>query len=140
MIYFDRTEFKGWFDKIDPYHLNVLDRFRELWGAPVAVSMVNGAIGRHGGNSKSMHNIDRYGVVRATDVFPSGLTSDNMQRAYDCAKEAGFSGIGIYPDARPSIMLHLDTRDGNLATWSAWRKKAGHGWDYRDISEVINAR
>ena len=135
MNHFTPNEFNGWFERMSADQLTALDKFRELWGAPVSVSPVEGAVGRHGGGSKSMHNIDRYGEVRATDVFPSGLTQDNLQHAYDCAKKAGFTGIGVYTEARPSIMLHLDTRDGNLAKWSAWRQK-NKGWRYAGIEEA----
>ena len=82
-----------------------------------------------------MHNADRYGEVRAADVFPKGLDKHNLQRAYDCAIEAGFTGIGVYKEARPSIMMHLDTRDGRLAKWSAWRKEF-KGWRYSGIEEA----
>jgi hypothetical protein len=135
MNYFTPNEFSGWFDRMSQHQIDCLNKFRELWGEPVSVSPVEGAVGRHGGGSKSMHNIDRYGEVRATDVFPKGLTRDNLQRAYDCAKKAGFTGIGVYTEARPSIMLHLDTRDGNLAKWSAWRQK-NKGWRYAGIEEA----
>ncbi len=141
MNYFSASEFNGWYDKVSEKQLKCLNLFRHYWGAPVSISPVNGAVGRHGGKSKSMHNVDRYKKVRATDVFPKGLTADTLQKAYDCAKKAGFTGIGVYTEARPSIMLHLDTRDGaRVAKWSAWRKKKGRGWKYDSIQKAkINA-
>ena len=135
MKYFKEDEFYGWFDNMSQKQLDCLDKFRELWGAPVQISPVIGGIGRLGGSSRSMHNLERYGFVRAVDVFPKGLESNNLQRAYNCAVEAGFTGIGVYKDARPSIMMHLDTRDGMLAKWSAWRKES-KGWRYGGIAEA----
>ena len=138
MKYFIESEFHGWFDSMSQKQLDCLDKFRELWGAPVNISPVDGALGRNGGDSKSLHNIERYGEVRAADIFPTGLDNNNLQRAYDCAIEAGFTGIGIYKEARPSIMMHLDTRDGRLAKWSAWRKKTA-GWRYTGIEEALKS-
>lgn len=133
MRYFSESEFNGWFDDLSDKQKKCLDTFRDLWGHPVSVSPVPGAVGRNKGSSKSMHNIDRYKEVRATDVFPSNLSLDNLQHCVDCAKKAGFTGVGVYTQAKPTIMLHLDTRDGSrVATWSAWRK--GSGWEYKAIT------
>ena len=135
MKYFTESEFLGWFESTSQKQLDRLDKFRELWGAPVKISPVDGGLGRRGGASKSTHNIDRHGEVMAADIFPKGLDKNNLQRAYDCAIKAGFTGIGVYKDARPSIMMHLDSRPGRLAQWSAWRKPNG-GWRYSGIAEA----
>ncbi|MGB0664393.1 MAG: hypothetical protein ACPGMR_11470 [Pontibacterium sp.] len=130
--YFSAAEFGEYADQLAPSLLTSLDKFRELWGAPVLISPVDGAIGRHlGHDNLSQHNIDRWGEVRAVDVFPEGLNSLTAKRAYECAKKAGFTGIGLYSDTRPSWMMHLDVRDGKLATWS---RVAGN---YLGINELI---
>lgn len=123
--------------------LTKLDAFRDQWGAPVQISPAAGGIGRHnGGDDHSQHNIDRWGEVRAVDVFPMVeirpgqyrymSTREDRQRAHDTARAVGFTGIGLYTDTKPGNMLHVDTREGSrVATWS---RVAG---DYRGIQEVL---
>ncbi|WP_299203295.1 hypothetical protein [uncultured Amphritea sp.] len=119
---FKRSEFREWADDMALGQLLALDRFAKLWGAAVTVSGNAAALGRHmGPNELSQHNIDRWGEVRAVDVFPEGLTRENAKIARDLAKQSGFSGIGVYLDtSRP--MMHLDTRPDrtpdNPAQWS----------------------
>lgn len=117
--HFGRHEFGEWADQMSEAQLRCLDRFRALWGAKVKVSRADGAVGRHAGNSTSKHNVDRWGEVRATDVFPEGMrTRADAERAIRCAEQAGFTGIGVYPDWDPAPGLHLDTRDGDrVARW-----------------------
>jgi len=118
---FNRSEFREWADDMSINQLLALDRFAQLWGDTVIVSGNKAALGRRMGADLSQHNIERWGEVRATDVFPKGLTPENAEYARDLAKQAGFSGIGIYLDtSRP--MMHLDTRPDrtpdNPAQWS----------------------
>ena len=117
--HFSRHEFGPWADQMSERQLRCLDAFRSMWGAKVKVSPAEGAVGRHGSESTSKHNVDRWGEVRATDVFPEGLrTQADARRAIRCAEEAGFTGIGIYPEWEPSVGMHLDTRDGeHVAKW-----------------------
>lgn len=97
--------------------LQKLDAFRAGWGHPVQVSPASGALGRHAGNSGSYHNVDKWGAVRAVDVFPDGLTADNAAAAVELAESVGLGGIGVYTDTRPSMMMHLDNRT-TAGRWS----------------------
>lgn len=124
--YFTEAEFGVWANDMCPDLLAKMDKFREFWGRPVAISPHPDALGRELPiTSKSMHNINLYGVVRACDSFPTGMTSkEELKRAYECAKEAGFTGIGLYTDTSPGYMIHLDNRDGDrVATWSRIKGK-----------------
>lgn len=129
MKYFQESEFQGWFDKMDPFLLFGIDYFREYWGAPVSVSPVDGAVGRHlGTHNRSGHNIDVWGKVMAIDLFPQGMkTGQDFKRAFDCAVKAGLLGFGVYPDWKPSPGVHLDMVPragrgvGNPGRWSAFK-------------------
>lgn len=119
---FKRHEFREWADDMAIEQLKALDRFAKLWGASVTVSGSSAALGRKMGKDKlSQHNIDRWGEVRATDVFPKGLTPQNAEYAVTLAKKAGFSGIGVYLDTSKP-MMHLDVRPDrspfNPASWA----------------------
>lgn len=144
--YFKPEEFRDWYDRMSPELLQKLDAFRAEWGAPVVVSSAHGGLGRHGGeHDESQHNVDKWGEVRAIDVFPKietapGVfrwmeTADERQRAYQVAKSVGFTGIGLYTDTRPGNMLHVDVRRGRLsgqpATWSRV------GGSYLGLGEVF---
>lgn len=119
MKYFSEHEFNGWYGRLSPELKIALDTFRGVWGYPVIISPAEGAVGRHLGDSKSQHNIDKWGEVRAVDIFPYGLDSySDAVRAIQCAKESGFTGIGIYPEWSPQCGMHVDVRPGNhIATW-----------------------
>lgn len=109
--YFDRSEFGIWWPLMDADVLLKLDAFRREWGNPVVVSSHKDALGREDENSGSMHNVLKWGKVRAVDVFPRGMNSYiDRRRAYQIAKKVGFTGIGVYTDTTPSNMLHLDNR------------------------------
>lgn len=126
--YFSEHEFGGWFESMNPKLLEKLDQFRHEWGFPVQVSSHEDAVGRHLGDSTSQHNIDRWGMVNAIDVFPKNSVGGYInsqaerKRAFDIAKKVGFTGIGIYTDTSPGNMLHLDVRsgksEGDPAIWS----------------------
>ena len=131
--YFSASEFGVYYPMINSELLVKLDEFRHRWGRPVTVSPVAGAIVRHGGDSHSQHNIDRWGETRAIDVFPEGMeTLEQRQRAYQIARAVGFTGIGIYTDTAPSNLLHVDVRPGDrVATWSRVNG------EYLGINEVL---
>lgn len=139
--HFVPSEFGIWWPYMSADLLLVLDEFREQWGYPVIVSSANGALGRHD-NTDSQHNIDKWGEVRAVDFFPmlpdgkGGYrymsTSSDRERAYQIAKNVGFTGIGIYTDTTPGNMVHGDVRAGSLATWSRVSGK------YKGLSEVLS--
>lgn len=119
---FQPSEFRGWHRLMDPKLLLVLDRFRDEWGKPVAVSPAEGAIGRRlNPPNISYHNISKWGLVKAIDVMPDGLRSgSDFRKVFEAAKKAGATGIGLYPDWKPKPGIHLDVRDGALAKWSAF--------------------
>lgn len=119
MIYFKPSEFSGWYDQLDEQLKASLDEFRRLHGRPVYVSRANGAVGRED-ESRSQHNVARWGSVRAVDVFPRGVyTAEDAQQIYDLAVDAGFTGIGIYPQWNGGIGFHLDVRDQTfISSWS----------------------
>lgn len=133
--YFSADEFGAWWPFMSADLLQKLDEFRRRWGAPVTVSGAHGALGRTG-DGHSQHNVDRWGEVRAIDVFPKGMDSlADRTRAFDIAKSIGFTGIGIYTDTKPSNMLHLDVReDRNAGDPAKWSRVGGR---YLGIDEVI---
>lgn len=143
MTWFTESEFGGWFSRLSVSLMKKLDVFRELVGFAVNVSPVSGAVGRNGGDSHSQHNVDRWGQVNAVDLFVEldgqpVTTQAQRKRLYELAKQAGFTGIGIYTDTfyrgQPWNMLHVDTRkvsNNEIATWS---RVDGN---YLSINEVI---
>ncbi|NRB42683.1 MAG: hypothetical protein HRU20_30145 [Pseudomonadales bacterium] len=126
--HFQASEFHGFYDQLNPDLLVSLNLFREWWGAPVHISPLADGVGRYlGADKDSQHNIDKWGQVNAVDFFPEGLkTESDIKRAYDLAKKAGFSGIGLYTDTtrngKKAIMMHGDVRADksaiNPATWA----------------------
>lgn len=144
MKHFTASEFGLWWPLMNAELLTKLDAFRERWSAPVRISPAEGGIGRHNGSDdESQHNVDAWGEVRAVDVFPMietrpgeyryMSTREDRQRAYDTARNVGFTGIGLYTDTQPGDMLHVDTRKagGRVALWS---RVAGN---YKGIQEVL---
>lgn len=139
--HFTEWEFGKWWGQMRPEILRSLDHFREYWGPPVIIRFkwdgphVAGRLGRtHGPDGTSDHNIDRWGEVRAVDCFPQGMNDRQaMERAISIAERVGFNALGIYPDARPSPMIHLGQRPdaSRTAMWGALRsEQAGRTWDY----------
>lgn len=133
---FTGAEFGRWWPLMDFRLLSALDYFRELLGRPVMISPAGGSLGRFGGSDKSLHNVERYGVILAVDVMlPAG---PDARLAYQLAVFARvFSGIGIYPHWKPHLGLHLDVRHVSglnptptatpyaPATWGALRDASG---------------
>lgn len=140
--YFDRSEFireEDWFTKMSPRLLVLLDTFRHLTGMCI-ISPHKDAIGRRD-DTDSQHNIEKWGEVRAVDVFPAFKSELYIKITYqlhesdtsrltandwvETAKYIGFTGIGYYPnwtynsEQRPG--LHLDVREsakpGEPVTW-----------------------
>ena len=109
--YFKSAEFGVWWPLMSRDLLLKLDKFREKWGAPVVISSHPKALGRED-ESGSMHNILKWGEVRAVDIFPRGMdTLADRQRAFNIARSVGFNGVGVYTDTLPYNMLHLDNRE-----------------------------
>ncbi|WNZ54164.1 hypothetical protein QT397_14810 [Microbulbifer sp. MKSA007] len=139
--HFSEGEFGVWYPLMSADLLLKLDRYREAWGGRVVISKADGGIGRKD-ETHSQHNVLRWGEVRAVDVFPQIQdvhgnwqylsTTEELERAYQVARDTGFTGIGLYTDTEPGYMVHLDNRPGDdIATWS---RIAG---EYRGISEAL---
>ena len=128
---FRPTDFRGWYRKMDPELLEIMDKFVDLWGKKVWISPAEGAIGRRMNNT-SGHNISHWGMVKAIDLMMEDLEDgDDFKRAYECGRDAGALGVGVYPDwktsGKPTPGVHLDTKPregrkaGNPGRWSAFR-------------------
>ena len=121
--YFTESEFRDSWDVMSLRLLFLLDSLRHQWGGSISISPVPGALGRHNGpDDTSQHNFDRWGEVRAADVFLAGMDCRNSaNRALGLAMRTGFTGCGIYPDWQPSLGMHLDVRasqrPGEPALW-----------------------
>jgi len=135
--YFSTSEFGVWWPFLADKLLYGLDAFRDALGVPVRISPASGAIGRTGKDAEnSQHYLLDDGKLKAIDVLiPENI---DLSHAYNIAKSLGiFTGIGVYPDWKPSHGLHLDTREDktadNPATWSGL--ETADGQVYRDVSE-----
>ena len=140
--YFSPEEFHGWYDKMSPELLVKLDVLRHQWGRPIRISPAPGAVGRDD-NSQSQHNYGAHGEVRAVDVFPAGvITEEDAERFILSATDCGFRGIGVYADWSPSIGFHLDVRPdkdiGYPATWGAVNNELG-AQKYVTMAEALEA-
>lgn len=145
--HFSPSEFGIWWPLMNPKQLKALDKFRELMGSPVFISPVEGGLGRHGGDvNSSQHNVDKWGMVNATDVFPTVKannakgwkyisTEAERQLVFENAKKAGFTGIGLYTDTFPGNMLHVDVRSDRTAINPALWSRVEH--EYKPITEVV---
>ena len=117
--HFKPREFGIWWPLMNPDLLEKLDRFRSILGKPVRISPAIGALGRPQ-SPTSQHFPDP--LVGAVDV----MIGDDVtfEEAYRAARNAGFTGIGLYPDWKPMKGLHLDNRPdrtpANPATWSGY--------------------
>jgi len=140
LIYFSASEFGVWWPLMNQDVLLKLDLFRSLLGAPVIISSAAGGIGREkqsGQGFDSLHNVLKWGQVRAVDVM---LPFSTLQQGYDAARAAGFSGIGVYPDWKPSHGMHLDNRPTRSSDAPAlWSGVSVNGsQQYGSISQVVN--
>ncbi|GGX52355.1 hypothetical protein [Saccharospirillum salsuginis] len=119
--YFKPHEFGQWWPLMDEDLLRGLDEFRRRIGRPVQISPAIGALGRPGAGD-SMHNVTKWGQVRAADVLIPGATVADLPGLVAEARAVGvFGGVGAYPDWEPWPGLHLDTRDrdpNQPATWA----------------------
>jgi len=115
--YFKPSEFGGWFPFVANSTLLKLDKLRSLHGAQIQISKSPGGIARiiPGGddNYNSDHNIVKnLGVTHALDIYSKvpitagysntisyrPMTKYELYQFYILAEEAGFTGIGVYPD------------------------------------------
>jgi len=139
--HFVESEFGIWFKKMNPKVLLAIDKFRDIRGKPVHISPHPHALGRHLGlKNTSQHNIDFWKKVNAIDFFPEGIESKgDRAQAFEDAKEAGFSGIGIYTDTtykkNCNIMMHGDVRaDRTTQDPAKWSRVKGK---YLSIERVF---
>lgn len=143
--YFKQADFGPYWPLMSKDLLVKLDEFRHRLGYPVAISPAPGSIGRPiigGGETessaeKSYHNYLIHGEVKAIDVMPMpplGATTTERRRWVETAQAVGFTGIGLYPDWKPRVGLHLDVRPTKLATWAGVRNAQGKQV-YVNISE-----
>lgn len=113
LVHFEEDEFRGEHYWLSVGLLQRLDEFRGLLNRKVWPSPAKGSMLRLDDQS-SQHF---YG--RAIDVICEAGTSPRA--AYNAAKLAGFTGIGVYPNSggiRGRLRLHLDIRPGShVATW-----------------------
>jgi hypothetical protein len=116
---------------MSPRLLQCIDLFRTYWGNRCVVSPNPDALGRRlGPDAMSGHNIDRWGLVEAVDLFPLHMDEpEDLARAYSCARSACATGIGLYTDTKPGNMIHIDTRPdrhcSNPRLWSRVDKTYG---------------
>ena len=120
--YFTPSEWQNKLSQVNDKLPLALNELRYLWGAPITISANAEAITRHGGESDSQHNVDKWGESRAVDFFPSGMTRSQIPRFIGLMQRAGFTGIGVYLDTAGGIMFHGDVRPDrtpdNPATWA----------------------
>jgi hypothetical protein len=107
-------------------------------GGRLFISPAPGAIGRQAGAATTQHNSDRWGEVRAVDLMVEGV---KLADAVAMARGLGlFSGIGAYPDWRPSPGLHVDVRADRVATdpalWGA--VNLGAGQTYTTLAAALD--
>ena len=147
--YFRASEFgktdhrdRDWWPAMNPGLLVRLDVLRSMWGGPIHVSGHARALGRHGGDSHSDHNVDRWGDVRGADVFISDVRyRADVEAVKMAAEEVGFSSIGVYPDWRGGIGFHLGVREDNggrqpMATWGAVSREGSQ--EYVSFKEALS--
>lgn len=97
---FDLSRHNGqdWWPHMQPELLELLDKVRDAWGRPIGISPIRGALGRRLKLSFSDHNVDRWKMVRAADVFPVMDQSPSAARMFfEVCKSAGVTAIGCYP-------------------------------------------
>ena len=132
-------DFRKWKASVDEKLLESLKSFSEKIETEFFISPAPGSIGRHGGTSMSMHNVDRWGTVKAIDIMFSNLefNAESVKKILNAAKKSNFGGVGVYPHWQPRWGVHLDIRkkkkNGKIAKWA--RNKKGI---YVSIDDVIN--
>jgi hypothetical protein len=141
--FFTREEFGEWAPLLDVALLVRLDSFRGTWDKPVRISPHPQALGRRD-DSESQHNVNRWGMVRAADILPSGIvTQEDLELASDFAALVGFTGVGVYPHWQPTPGLHVDVRRSNApgapATWGAIRPDRDQPQQFVSAEQALEA-
>lgn len=111
-----------WYELIAIEVLTNLQILRDYWGQPIYISKAPGAVGRQD-NTKSYHNFDKWGEVRALDVQVDLWNAVAALEFRRLALQAGFTGVGFYPMWEPRPGFHLDNRPRKKARdWGALKK------------------
>ena len=107
--WFSAREFGTWVNRIHPALLFAMDVLRDMLGSCLVISPAAGSLGRRLGGSKSLHNVDVFGMVYAADVLLP--LAWRVGEGFEAARDLRlFSGIGVYPFWKPRPGLHLDVR------------------------------
>lgn len=91
-----------------------LQKFRTLIKRPVYFNCITE--GRHASNSSHYK-------AEAFDIRIGGKGSINWNNILQCAIEAGFKGVGYYPNWKPNRGFHLDDRKGLFKVWKRIKVK-----------------
>lgn len=131
--HFERDEFRGaafaggpaidLTPMIDARLIFALDELRELLGAPLIVSPVDGAVVRLDGDPASRH----YGHQRLSDACDLFTPRASLDRCFEAAQRVSeIGGVGLYPHTRPHPLIHIDTRPRQGSRVASWaRDQAG---------------
>ena len=114
--YFSPDELgKNSYDGMQDEFLLSLYRFRVAIGIPMIIH-VGGGFAVKGHSTKSMHYRGR-----AVDFHFGGNTNISVRRAIVTAINSGLFGIGIYPEWKPKLGFHLDSR--SPYKFNVWKKE-----------------
>lgn len=120
--HFTPEEFGIWWPFMDTELLLGMDRFRGLLGEKVIISPAEDSLGRMSNKSSQHYPAP---LVKAADIMPENVS---LVRAYRVARQAGFHGIGVYPDWGPHPGLHVDMRpDRTAADPALWSARTEYG-------------
>ncbi len=143
-----RSHFREWVDLMSPVQVNRLDKLSLMH--PFVISSNDGSLGRRlGEQDNSKHNVDYWGEVLATDIFPIGKFDPLL--FYQYIIDAGFKGIGFYPYWESTqikdVMLvggfHVDSRpQQRLSTWAQLERKGSYvsiheGFEYYNKKQKL---
>lgn len=124
--HFKLSEFRGKWIYLATGLLLRLDKFRDMLGIKVRISPAAGAMIPTSDTTRK--ETSQHFLGRAIDViiYKNEMLRKNLDivDVIETAKEAGFTGIGLYPDSAGDenrIRLHLDIRiakePGKIALW-----------------------
>ena len=133
---FSVSEFQGQIDYLSYGLLTRLGRFRTIYGKRVEISPAPGSIKRFDTGS-----IDHDSGNGIDVMLPDCESLAELAQAQKTAFDAGFEAVGIYPDWRPFMGLHLGfrpSREKNHASWGAL--KIGGVQKYMSAAEALANR